>query len=91
MTLEDKISALRKSQRETHQLVDEIFSHMESKCDEALLDVLETILDNIDSFPDTDSAVRAVYSLTGKELNSSSSSKKDKKDKKKHKGESADA
>jgi hypothetical protein len=81
MSIEDKIEQLRKSQRESHALMEDIYEKMESKCSESLLDVLDSILENIDQFPDTASAIKAVYALTGKDAStsSSSSSKKDKK------------
>lgn len=79
----DKIERLRKLQKESNIIIDDIYGSLENKCREGLLEVLETVLENAHEFPDSESALRVVDELAGSR---SSSHKKDRS--KKEKGSS---
>ena len=64
--LEDKIERLRKLQKESRALSDEILTSLQGKCKETLFEVLEVILDNVDEFPDTETAVRAINEVSSR-------------------------
>jgi len=77
----DKISRLRKLQKESHQLIEELQDSLAPNCKEGLLDVLDNVLDSTDEFADSESVLRVFDELTTKTKKKERSSKKDKKDK----------
>lgn len=76
--LEEKVERLRKLQKECRVLMDDICDSLQGKCKETLFDVLETVLENVDEFPDTESAVRMIneFATTRHSSKTSSRSKK---------------
>lgn len=78
----DKIERLRKLQLECSSTVDDIVGSLESKCDnEALLELVENVLDLAYEFPDSDTVQRVLSEIVSKKESSH------KKDKKKHRKE----
>lgn len=74
----EKIERLRKLQKESHQIMDDISESLHGKCRENLFDVLDSILENIDEFPDSESAMLMIN-----ELGSTISHRKDRNKKEK--------
>jgi len=61
--LEDRIERLRKLQKESHAIMDDICDSLQGKCKESLFEILESILESVDEFADTESAVKTIESL----------------------------
>lgn len=90
----DKIEKLIKVQNNHDDLEEELFEyvveHLEIK--EDLIDVVETIIENLNAFDNAEHALNVIYTIANKSSSSSSSSKKkkDKKDKKRRDDEGDD-